>query len=207
MARARREKLINIGKVTDKYHQLFVNRLDREGRGRDFFRRRSELYHSQEWDGTWKQTWWPVAREFGFESKAKEVELYEKYMMEGARTKMSEELKQLKEELIEEQQEERIESIPDADTENLPVDIAWVYNHPAMLRPCDGKADLKPSDYDNAPSKGAAGMLLYAMNNKRDFYKLVMAHLSKKDAAGETDKDMEDDLRDIKEIEAMLAQL
>jgi hypothetical protein len=205
--RKKREHPVDIGMSADKYHRLFVKRLEREGRYIAFQKRRSELYHSEDWNGHWKWTWMPVAKEFGFISKKDEVERFEKFMLSGSRTKMSEELREMQDEIKEEQADQRIENIPDGDDLELPSDIAWVYSHPAMLRACDGAASLKPSDYDGAPNKGAAGMLLYAMNNKRDFYKMVLSHLSKKDVQGEGDKDMEDDLRDIKEIDAMLQQL
>ncbi len=208
-----KKKRLNIGACQDNYHRLFLDRLNREGRADAFYKRRSALYHSDEWQNAgkhWDQTWWPVAREFGFISKLDELERYEEFMLHGTVLQRQRELRAMQEEIKKEQAEEELQSVLDelgnASDLDLPADIAWVYNHPAMLRKGDkdGFVELSVKDMQGAPGKGAVGMLQYFVNKKPDFYKLVLAHLSKKSVAGKEDSTLEDDLRQADEIAMML---
>ena len=190
------------------WRKLFRSRLGREKRLMDFQKRRGELYRSEEWKGGWKNTWMVVAREFGFHSKRDEIERFERYMMEKRMDKLREQIEREKEELRREREQEAVAAIPDIGSLDLPPDIAWVYSHPAMIRPSgNGEVVLQECDLVGAPSKGAIGMLQFYVNNKRDFYKTVLSHLTRRDAAGQEDREMEDDLRDAKEIDAMLSQI
>lgn len=187
--------------------KLFRKRLWREGRGCAFQKRRRQIYRDPENDIAWTNTFMIAAREFGFHSKHDEIERYERYMVEQRRKNMREQIREEQEEICRERDQEAAKSAPDVNSLDLPPDIAWVYSHPAMLTASSEEVVLRESDFAGAPSRGAIGMLQYYCNNKRDFYKTVLSHLTRKDAAAPDERELEDDLRDAKEIEAMLAQI
>lgn len=185
-----------------------MDRLNREGRLDAFFKRRSELYHSDDWSLHWDNTWWPVAREFGFISKADEVMRFEHFMLHGNKTLMQKQMDQMKEEIEEERITEDIELLTGGDDLELPPDIKWVYTHPAMARPPkDGEVHLTRKDFVGAPSRGAVGMLKHFVGDKREFYKTVLSLMIKKDVAATDDKVSAESEKTAKEIQAMLDDL
>ena len=205
---------LHSGKFRDMYQRLFLDRLRREGRLDAFRQRIKELYHSEELGITnWFQTFYPACREFGFISKQDEINRYEDFMIQGSQVKARQEVRALQEEIRRERERENLESVLDklgtASEMDLPADILWVYNHPAMLRKADDDGDVALSleDMEGAPGKGAVGMLQYFVRKKADFYKLVLAHLSKRNVSGKEDTALEDDLRKVDEIDAMLGTI
>jgi hypothetical protein len=205
---------LHSGRFRDMYQRLFLDRLKREGRQEAFTKRRQELYYGDQIKYKhWDHTWWPAAREFGFISKQDEINRYEDFMIQGSQVKARQEVRAMQEEIRRERENENLQSVLDklgtASEMDLPADILWVYNHPAMLRKTDDDGDVALSleDMEGAPGKGAVGMLQYFVRKKADFYKLVLAHLSKRNVSGKEDTALEDDLRKVDEIDAMLGTI
>lgn len=74
---------------------------------------------------------------------------------------------------------QRIMSRLPAEATGLPPDWAWVYSHPAMVRnPSeDGIVEITEQDLKGAPSRGAASMLAHYANDRKSFYREVLAKL------------------------------
>lgn len=96
---------------------------------------------------------------------------------------------------------------------DLPPDLAWIYQHPAMgpqrkPKTKGGDIELTESDLIGAPSGGAANMLAHYVNRKPEFFKLVLGHFSKKDTKNGSDggNATEEGPSDWAEIDALMKE-
>lgn len=194
--------------------KLFGERLEREGRKQEWFRRIKEI--QQETGKDWKNSSWVAMREMGYkgpkDERAREAARLEEIELaaeERAKKRIE------KENAIEGEVvrcfDEVLCGLPDkaSDVENL----AWVKAHPAMSRldrqvdktkPIIISADeLLSPPHGPAPSKAAANALQHFANRPGEFYKQILQEQKKQGGGKETSAPEEQDIN-LDEVERML---
>lgn len=192
--------------------QLFGERMDREGKKKEFNARVKEIM--QETGKIYSTARWIVMREFGYVSQKEEQRLVDEY-----------ERKQ-RQDIEEEIFGEVCEAVPnvsfDEALEQLPptakpfVEIDWVRAHPALSRLArlsDKTKGVVITAYDilhaphgKAPSRGAVNILVDAANRPAKFFDEFLRKQKKEsEVDGDTDKETPDIGLD--EVRGMLAEM
>ena len=198
------------GSFHKNYLGLFVDRLKREGRWPAYRKRCQELWAEKGYE-LHGDIFWTAAKEFGFKSKDHEMRLYVDFLKRGSRSKhMQDTQDQMALARVEQKEQELRESSPGLNTHDLPADLAWIYTHPAMGRRESERTGLVPiteEDLKGAPNVGTANMLRFYVNHRDKFYDKILSNFSKKQASGDGEGLEDGSTKDIKEIDAMLADL
>ena len=180
--------------------RIFEARLKREKKYEAYQRRIAELTGGGEEQSV------PVAmEEFGFLNLTDEQARYQHAQRQEKPPRQPHATAKQKRELY--------ESLPE-DAEHLPPDIKWIFMHSAMYRSPKtnrktgkpGKITITARDLEGAPSKGAANMLAYYVNNRDEFFKKVLDLEFKgaiervKEQVGERLSDSDRQLDDIRKL-------
>lgn len=202
--------------------RLFMERIKREGREKDFYARMKRVREERIAEGLPVDKMWgtmasKVMREMGFTTCREELARKEQYEHQAQLSRMQSQIKAEREAIREER---KIENFEEA-VRSLPVDapdaaeIAWIRSHPAMSRKARAKSNVEPVEitaedvltapHGPAPSQAAVYALQHWANHPLEFYKQLLGEQKKRAEAGERDGEVADEGLD--EVERLLREV
>lgn len=192
-------------------NKLFVERMEREGRGKELRARIKALME----DGLyWSQAQRQANKEFGYVGAKEERALAAEYEVSKRKEIEREILGEVREEVRAKTFEDAIELV--TKTTSPAAEIEWIRAHPAMSRLDRQKDKTKPvqitaddilyAPHGPAPSRSAVNQLIHWANRPGEFYKQILAeHRKRVESGDDTQGSMADP--GIGDVQVYLAQI
>ncbi len=203
------------GTEVTTHRKLFLDRMTREGRIKEFNNAVKALLAERGAESDWNRCSYEIMKRWGYTPES-ELALHNKRIDDHFKERYLDQRGEEKISMAEDQEDfdwdQTFAELPD-EVKDLPADLAWIYGHPAMSpnrkpKRKDADIELTPKDSKGAPSRGAINMLAHYVNRKPEFFKLILAHFSKKNASGKgVDSSANDEIpQDEQQIEEMLRE-